>query len=57
MSGHHPFSDLTKDFSSERRRRIDGMKLELLYEVQRGGDADTHFPRVGEDGEESTPEG
>ena len=33
MSGHHPFSELTKDFSEEHRRRIDGMKKELLAEM------------------------
>ena len=25
MSGHHPFKELTKDFSPERRQRIDSM--------------------------------
>ncbi len=30
MSGRHPFSELTKDFSPERRSRIDSMKAELL---------------------------
>ena len=30
MSGHHPFSELTKDFTPERRRRIESMKAELL---------------------------
>lgn len=30
MSGSHPFSELTKDFSPERRSRIDSMKAELL---------------------------
>ena len=29
MSGRHPFSELTKDFTSERRRHIDEMKGEL----------------------------
>lgn len=33
MSGQHPFSDLTKDFTPERRRRIDGMKAELLADM------------------------
>ena len=33
MSGRHPFSELTKDFTPERRRRIDGMKKELLAEM------------------------
>ena len=33
MSGRHPFSDLTRDFTPERRRRIDEMKSELLAEM------------------------
>ena len=33
MSGHHPFNELTKDFLPERRRRIGGMKRELLAEM------------------------
>ena len=33
MSGRHPFSELTRDFTPERRRRIDGMKRESLAEM------------------------
>ena len=33
MSGHRPFSELTKSFTSERRRRIDAMKADLLAEM------------------------
>ena len=33
MSGRRPFGELTKDFTPERRRRIDGMKRELLAEM------------------------
>ena len=33
MSGRHPFSELTKDFTPERRRRVDDMKLELVAEM------------------------
>ncbi len=33
MSGRHPFSELTKDFTPERRRRVDDMKRELLAEM------------------------
>ena len=33
MSGRHPFSELTSDFTSERRRCIDEMKRELLAEM------------------------
>ena len=29
MSGHTPFSELTKDFTPARRRRIDAMKRTL----------------------------
>lgn len=33
MSGHHPFSELTKDFTPERRRRIKAMKTKLLADM------------------------
>lgn len=33
MSGHHPFNELTQDFTAERRRRIAGMKDELLVDM------------------------
>jgi len=33
MSGRHPFSGLTRDFTPERRRRVDDMKRELLAEM------------------------
>ncbi len=33
MSGRRPFSDLTKDFTPERRRRIDDIKQDLLAEM------------------------
>ena len=33
MSGHHPFGQLTKDFTRERRQRIDAMKRDLLAEM------------------------
>ena len=33
MSGHHKFSELTKDFTPERRRRVDAMKRELVAEM------------------------
>ena len=33
MSGRHPFSELTSDFTPERRRRIDEIKKELLAEM------------------------
>ena len=29
MSGHRPFSELTKDFTPERRRRIEAKKAKL----------------------------
>ncbi len=33
MSGRHPFIELTRDFTPERRRRIDEMKRDLLAEM------------------------
>ena len=33
MSGRHPFSDLTKDFTPERRQRIEALKGEMLAEM------------------------
>ena len=33
MSGRHSFRELTKEFTSTRRRRIDDMKSELLAEM------------------------
>ena len=33
MSGRHPFSELTRDITPERRQRIDEMKRELLAEM------------------------
>ncbi len=33
MSGRHPFSGLTRDFTPERRRRVDDMKRELVAEM------------------------
>ncbi len=33
MSGRRPFTELTKNFSPERRGRIDEMKRELLAEM------------------------
>lgn len=33
MSGCHPFSELTKEFSPERRRRIEETRKELLAEM------------------------
>ena len=33
MSGRRPFTELTKDFSPERRQRIDEMKGKLLAEM------------------------
>ena len=35
MSGHHPFSNLTKNFSPERRRRIKAMADELCADIER----------------------
>ena len=33
MSGRHPFSELTKDFTPDRRWRINEMKRELVAEM------------------------
>ena len=37
MSGRHPFNQLTKGFSKERRRRIDAVKAELLAALRLQG--------------------
>ena len=33
MSGRHPFNELTKGFSKERRERIEAAKAELIAEL------------------------
>ena len=33
MSGHHPFDNLTRDFSPERKRRIAAIKAELVAKM------------------------
>ena len=33
MSSRHPFSELTGDFTPERRERVDAMKRDLLAEM------------------------
>ena len=33
MRGRHPFSELTRDFTPERRQRIDEMRRKLLTEM------------------------
>ena len=33
MSGHHPFSEFTKDFTPERRRHIESIKAKLLADT------------------------
>ena len=33
MSGRHPLIELTRDFTPERRRRVDEMKRDLLAEM------------------------
>ena len=33
MSGRHPFRKLTRDFTPERRRRVEAIKKELLAEM------------------------
>lgn len=34
MSGRHPFSELTNEFTPERRSRIDDIKADLLQEMR-----------------------
>ena len=34
MSGHHPFSNLTKGFSPERWRRVDSIRARLLADAR-----------------------
>ena len=53
MSERCPFSKLTKDFTPERRRRIDAMKRELVAEFPEGEVAITNFSEMGE-GEEAS---
>lgn len=36
MSGRHPFTELTKDFTPERRQRIDRMKAAILRLIHQG---------------------
>ena len=33
MSGHRPFDELTKDFTPQRRRRVEAMKAKLLADM------------------------
>ena len=33
MSGHHPFSNLTRGFSPERRRRVESVKADLVAQT------------------------
>ncbi|MYD35717.1 MAG: ATP-binding protein [Dehalococcoidia bacterium] len=51
MSERRPFSELTEDFSAERRQRIDAIKLELLKAAGEDGLADPGS----EDGADSEP--
>ena len=53
MSERRPFSKLTKDFTPERRRRIDAMKRELVAEFPEGEVAITNSSEMGE-GEEAS---
>ncbi len=34
MSGRHPFSELTKEFTPDRRNSVDEIKAELLQEMR-----------------------
>ena len=49
MSGRHQFKELTKNFTPERRRRVDEIKRALiaempLHELRRGTGADPARP-------------
>ena len=35
MGGHHPFSELTKDFTPERRQRVEAEKADLRAAMPR----------------------
>ena len=58
MSGRHSFSELTRDFGPERKRRVEAIKSELqaemtLRELRRArslsrGDSISNFSSVGE---------
>lgn len=55
MSGRNPFSELTKDFTPERRQRIDeieieavGGKLKIVAEFPEDEVAITNFSDTGE---------
>ena len=48
MSERRPFSELTKEFTPERRRRIDDMKRALIAEFPEGEVAISNFSDVGE---------
>ena len=50
MSGRRPFSELTEDFSAERRHRIDAIKQELVKTAGGDGLADSD-PEDGADSE------
>ncbi len=54
MNGRHPFNELTKDFTPERRQRIEAMKNKLLAEIplhRVAPDAATDPPETGEETE------
>ena len=54
MSGHHPFSNLTKGFSPERWRRVDSIRARLLEDARfRQAPRDDDAP---EDAAERKPE-
>ena len=46
MSGHHPWSELTKDFSPERRRRIKAEAAKLSAKLERERHSEIHIPPI-----------
>lgn len=50
MSGRHDFNEFTKDFTPERRKRIDARKLELREAAAQTGDEISGEDNCGEPG-------
>ena len=46
MSGHHPWSELTKDFTPERRRRMKAEGDRLHAEMERERHSEIHIPPI-----------
>ena len=44
MRGHHPFSNLTRGFSPERRRRVESVKADFAAQMERRTDMRVSTP-------------